>query len=146
MLFLTTNRHSDFDDAFYNRIHVTIEYGKLTVPWRTNIWRQHIQRASKRNKRLDLWTEEMFKALGELHSNGRDIKNYARTAFAFAQAEDEDLSLDQVLIVIRNNLPEKDLQDQREKFDKLDALKEKLHAEIEKSNSQNGDEIVATDP
>jgi hypothetical protein len=34
---------------------------------------------------------DMFEVLGELDANGRDIKNYTRTAHALARAEDEDL-------------------------------------------------------
>jgi SpoVK/Ycf46/Vps4 family AAA+-type ATPase len=106
MLFLTTNRREDFDEAFFNRIHVTIEYGDLDAQSRTNIWRHHLQRAIKDNKKPSTWTEEMFSELGAIPLNGRDIKNYVRTAYAFTHAvEGEDLVLDHVLIVLRNSLP-----------------------------------------
>ncbi|ROT37782.1 P-loop containing nucleoside triphosphate hydrolase protein, partial [Sodiomyces alkalinus F11] len=87
MLFLTTNRRDDFDEAFHSRIHVSLEYGLLNPAWRTNIWREHVERASQLNKIPNLWTQEIFAALGKLETNGRDIKNFARTAYAFAQAE-----------------------------------------------------------
>ncbi|KAH8658429.1 P-loop containing nucleoside triphosphate hydrolase protein [Xylariales sp. PMI_506] len=105
MLFLTTNRRDDFDDAFFNRIHVTIEYTGLDALSRTNIWRDHLRRATKENVRSDLWTEEMYEILGNITLNGRDIKNYVRTAYAYSRATDgEDLGLDQVLIVLKNSL------------------------------------------
>ncbi|KAH8885810.1 P-loop containing nucleoside triphosphate hydrolase protein [Thozetella sp. PMI_491] len=105
MLFLTTNRRDDFDDAFFNRIHVTIEYSELDATSRTNIWRSHIARATKENRRTDLWTESMYEALGQIKLNGRDIKNYVRTAYAFTRAMDgEDLGLEQVVSVLRNSL------------------------------------------
>ncbi|KAK3349881.1 P-loop containing nucleoside triphosphate hydrolase protein, partial [Lasiosphaeria hispida] len=100
MLFLTTNRLDDFDEAFYSRIHVTLEYSTLTRPWRTNIWREHIGLATARNTVKDLWTDDMFAALGEIDNNGRDIKNYTRTAYAFAQATDEDLTLEHLMVVL----------------------------------------------
>jgi hypothetical protein len=34
---------------------------------------------------------DMFEVLGEIDTNGRDRKNYTRTAYAFARAEDKDL-------------------------------------------------------
>ena len=128
MLFLTTNRHSDFDDAFYNRIHITIQYGSLTASWRTNIWRDHLARATRRNRETHWWTEEMYTLLGEIATNGRDIKNFVRTSLAFAQAEDEDVTLVQLMIVLENNLTEDALLAQKETFDKLRALKEGLPA------------------
>jgi hypothetical protein len=47
----------------------------------------------------------MYEALGRIKLNGRDIKNYVRTAYAFTRAMDrEDLGLEQVLCVLRNSL------------------------------------------
>jgi hypothetical protein len=144
MLFLTTNRHQDFDDAFYSRIHVTLQFGGLTPAWRTNIWREHIQRASGRNRQPGLWNKDMFEVLGEIDTNGRDIKNYTRTAYAFARAEDEDLSLHHTLIVLRNNLPDEKLKNHEETFDKLNTLERELRKEIEKWKSQNGNATTTT--
>ncbi|OAA65431.1 ATPase, AAA-type, core [Niveomyces insectorum RCEF 264] len=146
MLFLTTNRHSDFDNAFYNRIHITIEYGELTEDWRTNIWREHLQRACRRNRDALLWRNDtgeaeaardaarddddgdddaLFRALGVLPNNGRDIKNYVRTSLAFARAEDEDLGLDQVLVVLENNLPRQAVEANQAALNQLHALRDR---------------------
>lgn len=85
-----------------NRIHVTIEYVELDAVSRTNIWRE----ALKTNTKPSTWTDEMYMVLGRLALNGRDIKNYVRTAHAFTTAvKGEDLTLAQVLIVLRNSLP-----------------------------------------
>ncbi|KAH7014439.1 uncharacterized protein B0I36DRAFT_338730 [Microdochium trichocladiopsis] len=105
MLFLTTNRRDDFDDAFFNRIHVTLKYNELDVASRTNIWRHHLQRATRDNKERSLWTEEMYETLGRIQLNGRDIKNYVRVAYTYAHAVDgEDLGLEQVQAVLHNSL------------------------------------------
>jgi hypothetical protein len=45
MLFVTTNRLTDFDQAFQNRIHLSIAFDQLEAPARTNIWRQHVSHA-----------------------------------------------------------------------------------------------------
>ncbi|KAI9159070.1 P-loop containing nucleoside triphosphate hydrolase protein [Paramyrothecium foliicola] len=109
MFFLTTNRRDDFDHAFFNRIHVTIEYGELDPVSRTNIWRYHLQRAILENTRPSTWSEQMYETLGRIQLNGRDIKNYVRAAYASTHAvEGEDLELEQVLIVLRNSLPGSD--------------------------------------
>ncbi|KJR86917.1 uncharacterized protein SPSK_01434 [Sporothrix schenckii 1099-18] len=167
MLFLTTNRHDDFDNAFYNRIHVTIEYGELTKEWRANIWREHVQRACRRNKDPLMWCNDveaeadagplrpapdatskeatskeatskdvdgadgppldpvLFSTLGEVHSNGRDIKNYVRTSLAFAHSEKEDLGLEQVLIVLENNLPRSVVTAHRDVLERLHVLSDR---------------------
>lgn len=160
MLFLTTNRHDDFDNAFYNRIHVTIEYGELTKEWRANIWREHVQRACRRNKDPLMWCNDveveaeagveaeaetassstskdvivsdgppvddvLFITLGEVHSNGRDIKNYVRTSLAFARAEDDDLGLEQVLIVLENNLEREVVTAHRDVLERLHTLSDR---------------------
>jgi len=131
MLFLTTNRHEDFDEAFHSRIHLTLEYNALTPDWRQNIWREHIGRASARNKNKNLWNDQMYTALAEIDTNGRDIKNYARTSFAFAQAEEEDLTLQHLLIVLVNNLPEKKKKKHEGTFKRLRALEKELLEELE---------------
>ncbi|KFA74043.1 hypothetical protein S40288_05149 [Stachybotrys chartarum IBT 40288] len=106
MLFLTTNRPRDFDDAFQNRLHVTLEYSDLDAPARTNIWRDHITRSAQKNKTYQ-WTADMYEALGQLSLNGRDIKNCVRTAYAYTKAVDgEDLGIGQILRVLKNNLPQ----------------------------------------
>lgn len=64
MLFLTTNRKQDFDEAFKSRIHVTISYPELSPAARSKIWKGLIEA----NKKVDTdasWTDEAFARLGE---------------------------------------------------------------------------------
>jgi len=86
----------------------------------------------------------MFEVLREIDTNGRDIKNYTPTAYAFARAEDEDLSLHHTLVVLRNNLPDEKLKNHEETFDKLNTLERELRKEIEKWKSQNGNATTTT--
>ncbi|KAA8635553.1 hypothetical protein SMACR_09201 [Sordaria macrospora] len=44
VLFLTTNRVGQFDDAFMSRIHVVIHYRNLTPKDRTQIWQQFFEK------------------------------------------------------------------------------------------------------
>ncbi|KAK3361017.1 P-loop containing nucleoside triphosphate hydrolase protein [Lasiosphaeria ovina] len=104
MLFLTTNRVEDFDPAFYNRVHVTIQYQNLGPSERQNIWRQHLARACKLNRNRDLWNEDAYRLLGSIDTNGRDIRNATRTATGIARSTDADLDITHVVAVMRNNL------------------------------------------
>ncbi|TFA99724.1 hypothetical protein CCMA1212_008560 [Trichoderma ghanense] len=85
VLFLTTNRKDDFDDAFKSRIHVTITYPALSPASQSAIWRDLI----KKNKlQTDgSWTGEVFTELGLLSLNGRTMENLLRTASAYARAD-----------------------------------------------------------
>ncbi|AEO59858.1 hypothetical protein MYCTH_2308459 [Thermothelomyces thermophilus ATCC 42464] len=103
MLFLTTNRVTDLDPAFYNRIHVAIQYANLGPEERRNIWRQHLARAAKGNRNPRLWNEGVYRLLGEIATNGRDIRNATRTAASIARSMDRDLDITHVVAVMRNN-------------------------------------------
>lgn len=45
IMFLTTNRVSNFDDAIVSRIHLVLEYPKLDTDVRSQIWRHMLGRA-----------------------------------------------------------------------------------------------------
>ncbi|KAL0929373.1 AAA family ATPase [Colletotrichum truncatum] len=125
MLFLTTNRFDDFDNAFYNRIHVSLRYYPLQSSERTNIWRQHITRATQRprnHNEYSQWSEETFQLLGQIETNGRDIRNFTRTAYGYALALGEDLSISHVMTVIRNNLNVDDSSKLVQSLNELEAL------------------------
>ena len=46
MMFLTTNRVGQIDDAIASRIHFKLKYGKLNEEQRTNIWRRFLEKAT----------------------------------------------------------------------------------------------------
>lgn len=45
IMFLTTNRVSNFDEAILNRIHLMLKYDELSIGARSKIWGQFLQRA-----------------------------------------------------------------------------------------------------
>ncbi|RTE84858.1 hypothetical protein BHE90_000560 [Fusarium euwallaceae] len=109
VLFLTTNRKQDFDEAFKSRIHATISYGDLSDEAQAMIWERLI--AANKDVRVDdSWTPSTFSALGKLRFNGRTIKNILRTAVAYANADDEALGLRHVLAMVQTEL--KDVDDE----------------------------------
>lgn len=71
VLFLTTNRKQDFDDAFKSRIHVTISYHKLSSEAKSQIWESLIK-ANKSVATDASWTTNVYTALGKLNLNVSD--------------------------------------------------------------------------
>ena len=76
VLFLTTNRVTEFDSAFHSRISVALKYGALTRDAREKIWTNLLLAA--RIDGLDPVT------LSETEINGRQIKNTIRLAQGLA--------------------------------------------------------------
>ncbi|KAL0465269.1 P-loop containing nucleoside triphosphate hydrolase protein [Neurospora intermedia] len=100
VLFLTTNRVGQFDDAFMSRIHVVIHYKSLTPQDRKKIWRQFFKKLSSERtdfritrRAQDYVLED--KDITSMSWNGREIRNAFQTAvaladFRFMQIEDKD--------------------------------------------------------
>ncbi|RGP77951.1 p-loop containing nucleoside triphosphate hydrolase [Fusarium longipes] len=89
ILFLTTNRVGQFDDAFISRIHVIIHYEKLTSEGQKKVWMQFFDKldydredikVTRRAKDYILEDE----AITEMDWNGREIRNAFQTAVALA--------------------------------------------------------------
>lgn len=93
LLFLTTNRVGQIDDAFMSRVHVAIGYEPLTTEARNTIWKGFFSKLEKeRNseikvgkaaKRYILESEEARK----IELNGREIRNALQTAITLAEYE-----------------------------------------------------------
>jgi hypothetical protein len=103
ILFLTTNRVGDFDEAFASRIHISLYYpalGKTETTDVCNLNLQLIRRRFKQNRRdfqaddskiaiffHEYWTNNPFDRW-----NGRQIRNAFQTALALAEYEAQDKS------------------------------------------------------
>ena len=57
VLFLTTNRVSEFDDAILSRIHLSLKYGNLGIQDRRVVWLNTLRRASTSNGRTPIGKE-----------------------------------------------------------------------------------------
>jgi len=79
ILFLTTNRVRDFDEAFYSRISVGIKYTELNELAREKVWSNFLEMA--RITGID------SKELATFHLNGRQIRNTIRLSQALAKKE-----------------------------------------------------------
>ncbi|KAK4149527.1 hypothetical protein C8A00DRAFT_46877 [Chaetomidium leptoderma] len=107
VLFLTTNRKADFDEAFKSRIHVTVSYSALSNKAQSTIWQRLI--GNNKDVKLDgAWSDQVYTALGRLNLNGRTIKNILRTAVAYAYADSDALGLRHVVAILQTELREID--------------------------------------
>jgi hypothetical protein len=99
ILFLTTNRLTEFDDAFQSRIHLTVHFQPLTDEKRAAIWKNLLSRIVPGR-----WSAETVARLGrEYKINGREIKNLIRTAAALAEHEGVLLSEGHIRTVYKLN-------------------------------------------
>ncbi|OJD11906.1 hypothetical protein AJ78_07412 [Emergomyces pasteurianus Ep9510] len=79
IMFLTTNRHTTLDPAMQSRIHVGIKYESLSWEAKSRVWNKQLSNAGAKISRREL------EKLVNKSSNGRQIKNIARAAFALAK-------------------------------------------------------------
>lgn len=93
ILFLTTNRVGDFDEAFLSRIHVAIGYEPLDDAAREQIWSNLFRKLKEDHKHggLDIHYEYGAKEyvrkseeIKKLEWNGREIRNAFQSAVALA--------------------------------------------------------------
>ena len=89
VLFLTTNRVTEFDPAFHSRISVGMHYGPLTADARLQIWHNLLDSAGISG--VDV------AALSSHPLNGRQIKNTIRLAQGLARQAGEAVNDDHFL-------------------------------------------------
>ncbi|ERF72636.1 hypothetical protein EPUS_05690 [Endocarpon pusillum Z07020] len=95
ILFLTTNRSKDFDEAFQSRIHFKIHYKPLDAKRRAILWRNLHQSLNGSNG--SMWDEAVYSRFGqEFEINGREIKNIFNTAISVAEYDKEILKEEHV--------------------------------------------------
>ncbi|CAG8454169.1 1584_t:CDS:2 [Dentiscutata heterogama] len=93
VLFMTTNRVANFDDAICSRISMFLHYPKLDQDRRREVWTNFTKRANLSLKIDDLIKYEL---------NGRDIRKIISTAQMLARDRNEGLTADLVIDVIES--------------------------------------------
>ncbi|KAK2752220.1 hypothetical protein FQN54_008152 [Arachnomyces sp. PD_36] len=83
ILFLTTNRVTEFDEAILSRIHLKVKYGNLTKDARQEIWEYFLSKA-RTGDGPSIVGKRDLERLGSMTLNGRDIKNLTSIAHALA--------------------------------------------------------------
>ncbi|KAK5110581.1 hypothetical protein LTR85_000996 [Meristemomyces frigidus] len=98
LLFLTTNRVSQIDEAFMSRLHVAIGYKNLTASARKSTWKGFFSKLEKeRAGRVEIAQDAKNYVLEDerVELNGREIRNALQTAFALAECEQGPRAADQ---------------------------------------------------
>lgn len=83
IMFLTTNRVSNFDEAILSRIHLMLKYNELSLESRDQIWRHFLRRACTSNGAAVVAHEEI-KRLAETVLNGRQVGSQCITCGIFS--------------------------------------------------------------
>jgi hypothetical protein len=114
ILFLTTNRVKNIDEAFYSRISVALHYKTLSVADRKKIWTNLLKCAGVNG--LDV------NDLANHNVNGRQIKTTIRLAQALAREKNEKVSMKHILATISIQEQFVDQLSQMNKTKKLEQL------------------------
>ena len=128
LLFLTTNRVGQIDDAFMSRVHTAIEYKTLDSTARERIWNGFFDKLNKeqRGKLIVGRNAKIYVEERKAELNGREIRNALQTAITlatFQAGQDPDRTDDQPVIVEEKHF--RDVLDMSEKFHKyVDAIRD----------------------
>ncbi|KAF6836635.1 hypothetical protein CMUS01_05339 [Colletotrichum musicola] len=98
ILFLTTNRVGDFDEAFTSRIHVSLYYPQLDKSKTVDVFKINMdmieERCKERGRKIDIdrakigsFAFDHYEKHEKARWNGRQIRNACQTALALAEFE-----------------------------------------------------------
>ncbi|KAL7907756.1 hypothetical protein GGI35DRAFT_454729 [Trichoderma velutinum] len=96
VLFLTTNRIGDFDEAFASRIHISLHYPQLDLESTRKVFELNLDLISRRFKeksrdimiekdKIVKFAEDSWQKQKKMRWNGRQIRNACQTALALAE-------------------------------------------------------------
>ncbi|KAF8853902.1 P-loop containing nucleoside triphosphate hydrolase protein, partial [Acephala macrosclerotiorum] len=102
ILFLTTNRIGDFDEAFASRIHMSLHYPPLDKISTTKVFKLNLgiikDRYKAKGRKITIEKDEILENIGEYFRenkearwNGRQIRNACQTALALAEFDAQPL-------------------------------------------------------
>ncbi|KAF6809112.1 hypothetical protein CMUS01_13745 [Colletotrichum musicola] len=105
ILFLTTNRIGDFDEAFASRIHMSLYYPELDELKTLKVFKLNLdliqQRFEKQGRRINFdassiedFAQQHFQQYKYNRWNGRQIRNACQTALALAEFDAQGGALD----------------------------------------------------
>ncbi|KFY72295.1 hypothetical protein V499_07548 [Pseudogymnoascus sp. VKM F-103] len=97
VMFLTSNRISDFDPAFESRIHLTVHYSALDTASRLHIWKTFV-RMGNSDSRL---SDKDIAILAKNEINGRQIKNIIKTGRLLSKQQKVPLGMEHVEMVLK---------------------------------------------
>ncbi|KAF1807836.1 P-loop containing nucleoside triphosphate hydrolase protein [Eremomyces bilateralis CBS 781.70] len=93
VMFLTSNRKDEFDDAAESRIHIRLQYEALDVDRQANIWKSHL----KGSHVPEDWDLDVCRELARKYDiNGREIKNLVHVSTAICRQRNRKLSISDI--------------------------------------------------
>ncbi|PKY03828.1 hypothetical protein P168DRAFT_254563 [Aspergillus campestris IBT 28561] len=108
ILFLTTNRVGDFDEAFASRIHISLYYPDLNHDKTVEVFKINMdmieERFNRRGRKIDIdkvgignFAGQHFLEYPHARWNGRQVRNACQTALALAEFEAQGNSHEAIL-------------------------------------------------
>jgi SpoVK/Ycf46/Vps4 family AAA+-type ATPase len=79
IMFLTTNRLKDFDEAILSRLHLTLKYSSLSTDTKKAIWKSFLGKAVVAEKGA-IYSPEQLNDLAKKDFNGREVCLYLLTS------------------------------------------------------------------
>lgn len=109
ILFLTTNRVGDFDEAFTSRIHISLHYPELDREKTLEVFRLNMamieERFARQGRRINIdkmgigsFASDHFLEHHNARWNGRQIRNACQTALALAEFKAQGNSLEAIIL------------------------------------------------
>jgi len=93
VMFLTSNRKDEFDEAAESRIHVRLQYEALDIDRQAKIWKSHL----KGFHIPEDWDLDVFRELARKYDvNGREIKNLVHVSTAICRQRGRKLSMSDI--------------------------------------------------
>ncbi|KAJ6136910.1 hypothetical protein N7497_012162 [Penicillium chrysogenum] len=102
ILFLTSNRGIQFDDAILSRVHLIIKYKDLSREFRRGLWSTFLTKA-RTVQGPAMIEEHDLRRLESLALNGREIKNIVAIAHALAEADASQVSYKHLELAAESN-------------------------------------------
>lgn len=100
ILFLTTNRPGQLDEAFQSRIHITLNMPSLDVNSQLRIWKTFLVNEISDQNTLKQCLRQIKKGTLDSPLNGRQIRNCVRSALSLASRAKEPVSIEHIQKVL----------------------------------------------
>ena len=94
IMFLTTNRRDDIDEAFESRSAIILHYPSLGIDHRAKIWEMHLK-GTRISPEWDL-AEKCQEFAKRYELNGRDIRHLVQVSMRICQQRSQPLSDDMI--------------------------------------------------
>jgi hypothetical protein len=117
IVFLTTNRVSDFDEAMYSRLPMHIRYVDMDRDTRMGTWKNLApeffarEETKQDTKVVVVDSDKELDALFDIALNGREIRNMIHLGKSLAAAAKESFVIDHVFRIMRTGMTGKTIAD-----------------------------------